>query len=69
MRLGRAFPRMKRRFITTSWRLVPVSNDSNIQPFTNVGLVSASSSSNMLVAELENGVTYYALVVAYNVLG
>jgi hypothetical protein len=44
-------------------------NESNIQPFTNVGLVTSSSSSNLLVSKLSNGVTYYALVVAYNVLG
>ena len=44
-------------------------NNSNVQPFTNVGLVTSASSSNLLVSELNNGVIYYAQVVAYNVLG
>ena len=44
-------------------------NDSNVQPFTNVGLITSTSSSNLLVSKLKNGVTYYAHVVAYNVLG
>ena len=44
-------------------------NDSNIQPFTNVGLITSTSSSNLLVSELNHGVMYYAQVVAYNVLG
>ena len=44
-------------------------NDFNVQPFTNIGLITSSSSSNLLVSELKNGVVYYAQVVAYNVLG
>ena len=44
-------------------------NDSNIQPFSNVGLITSTSSSNLLVSELKNGVIYYAQVVAYNLLG
>ncbi len=44
-------------------------NDSNVQPFTNVGPVTSTSSSNLLVSELKNGVVYYAQVVAYNILG
>ena len=44
-------------------------NNTNVQPFTNVGLVTSASSSNLLVSELKNGVIYYAQVVAYNVLG
>ena len=44
-------------------------NDSNVQPFTNIGLVTSTSSSNLLVSELKNGIVYYAQVVAYNVLG
>ena len=44
-------------------------NDTNVQPFTNVGLVTSTSSSNLLVSELKNGVVYYAQVVAYNILG
>jgi hypothetical protein len=44
-------------------------NDSNTQPFTNVGLLTSTSSSNLLVSELKNGVVYYAQVVAYNILG
>ena len=44
-------------------------NDTNVQPFTNIGLVTSASSSNLLVSELKYGVVYYAQVVAYNVLG
>ena len=44
-------------------------NKTNIQPFTNVGLVTSSPSSNLLVSELRNGEMYYAQVVAYNILG
>ena len=44
-------------------------NNSNIQPFTNVKLITSTASSNLLVSELKNGVIYYAQVVAYNVLG
>ena len=44
-------------------------NDFNVQPFTNIGLITSSPSSNLLVSELKNGVLYYAQVVAYNVLG
>ena len=44
-------------------------NDSNVQPFTNVGLITSTSSSNLLVWELQNGIIYYAQVVAYNSLG
>ena len=42
---------------------------TDIQPFMNVGLVSSAASSNLLVTELQNGIVYYALVVAYNPLG
>ena len=45
------------------------ANDSNVQPFTNVGLVTSTSSSNLLVSELKNGVIYYAQIIAYNTLG
>ena len=44
-------------------------NETNVQPFTNVGLVTSSSSSNLLVSGLKNGVVYYAQIVAYNTLG
>ena len=44
-------------------------NDSNVQAFTNVGLITSTSSSNLLVSELKDGIIYYAQVVAYNVLG
>ncbi|XP_028399029.1 uncharacterized protein LOC114522522 [Dendronephthya gigantea] len=44
-------------------------NTSDIQPFTDVGLVTSSASSNLLVLELKNGVKYYARVVAFNTLG
>ena len=45
------------------------SNNSYIQPFTYVGLITSASSSNLLVPKLKNGVVYHAQVVAYNVLG
>ena len=44
-------------------------NVSNVQPFTDVGAVTSTSSSNIVVPELRNGVVYYAQVVAYNILG
>ena len=44
-------------------------NGSDVQPFTNVGLVTSAASSNLLVPELEDSVVYYASVVAYNPLG
>ena len=44
-------------------------NNSYVQPFTNVGLITSTSSSNLQISKLKNGVTYYAHVVAYNVLG
>ncbi|XP_028399178.1 uncharacterized protein LOC114522645 isoform X2 [Dendronephthya gigantea] len=44
-------------------------NISDIQPFTDVGLVTSSASSNLLVSELRNGVKYYARVVGFNTLG
>ena len=42
---------------------------SDIQAFTNVGLVAFAASSNLAVTELKNGVMYYASVVAYNNAG
>ena len=42
---------------------------SDVQPFTDIGLVTSSASSNLLVLELKNGVTYYAQVIGYNILG
>ena len=45
------------------------ANTSDVQPFTDVGLVTSSASSNLLVSELRNGVKYYARVVAFNTLG
>lgn len=47
----------------TSW------NNSEAQPFTDVGLLTSSASSNLLVSELQSGVTYYARVIAFNILG
>lgn len=44
-------------------------NNSDVQPFTDVGLVASSASSNLLVSELRNGVTYYARVIGFNILG
>ena len=44
-------------------------NESDIQPFTDVGLVTSSASSNLLVSELKNGLTYYARVIGFNILG
>ena len=44
-------------------------NSSDVQPFTDVGLVTSSASSNLLVSELKNGVTYYARVIGFNILG
>ena len=44
-------------------------NNSDIQPFTDVGLVTSSASSNLLVSELKNGATYYARVIGFNILG
>jgi hypothetical protein len=44
-------------------------NNSDTQPFTDVGLVTSSASSNLLVSELQNGVTYYARVIGFNILG
>ena len=44
-------------------------NKSDIQPFTDVGLVTSSASSKLLVSELKNGMTYYARVIGYNILG
>ena len=41
----------------------------DVQPFTNVGLVTTAASSNLLIPELQSGVVYYALVIAYNPLG
>ena len=45
------------------------SNSSNVQPFTNVGLITSASSSNLQLSKLKSGVIYYAHVVAYNILG
>ncbi len=44
-------------------------NDSDVQPFTDVGLFTSSVSSNLLVSELKNGATYYARVIGFNILG
>ena len=44
-------------------------NSSDVQPFTDVDLVTSSASSNLLVSELENGVTYFARVIGLNILG
>ena len=46
-----------------------LQNTSDVQPFTDVGLVTSFPSSNLLVSELRNGVKYYARVVAFNTLG
>jgi hypothetical protein len=43
--------------------------NSDIQPFTDVGLATSSPSSNLLVSELKNGVTYYARIIGFNILG
>ena len=42
---------------------------SDIQDFTDVGLVTSSASSRLKVSQLTSGQRYYASVVAYNVLG
>ena len=42
---------------------------SDIQDFTDVGLVTSSASSRLKVSQLTSGQRYYANVVAYNVLG